>query len=399
VSDADHPRVLVVAPLYHPDRGGLGRQAVLVTEAVARAGARPWVATRRMEGLPPHVSAVPVVRLQAGRPRVHNYERKSLRNLLTSLRFSAKLVGTLLRRRDEVDVLHFHGASLPLVLALPWARLLGKPVVAKVAAVGQGVEAGDLSGRYGPLGRLLAWELRHVDTFVATTEEIAQALRADGVPPEQVVRLPNVVETDRFHPPSAEERTEARRALGLAPQAPAVVCSARLVRRKAVDVLIHAFAQVQRRDPSAVLLILGDGPEAPTLQALAASLDLTGSVRFLGFRRDPERVLWAGDLLCLPSEVEGLPNALLEGLACGLPAVASRLGGVAEVLGQGPDACGLLVPPREAAPLAEALSGLLEDPELRAAFARRASARVAAGFTLGAVAPAYLDLYRRLAQA
>src|SRR5438046_2288322 len=123
------PRVLVVAPLYHPDRGGLGRQAVLLTERLAGLGVPARVATRRMVGLPSYAFA-PDVRIEpiaAGRPRVHNYETPNLENLATSLVFSLKLVLLLMKRHTRVDVIHVHGASLPLLVLIPFAKLLGVP--------------------------------------------------------------------------------------------------------------------------------------------------------------------------------------------------------------------------------------------------------------------------------
>src|SRR5207248_2815273 len=82
-------RVLVVSPLYHPDRGGLGRQAVLLTERLAELGVSLEVVTRRMRGLPPHTFSplVKIHQVPAPRPRVHNYEEPNLENFLTSLAF------------------------------------------------------------------------------------------------------------------------------------------------------------------------------------------------------------------------------------------------------------------------------------------------------------------------
>jgi len=205
-------RALVVAPLYHPDRGGLGRQAVLLSEGLAARGVEVTVATRAMSGLPtyPFSPRVERVELSAGRPDVHNYERPSPTNLLTSLRFSAQLGRLCVRRRRRFDLVHFHGASLPLLSTLPLLAGLGKRVIAKVAALHQGVEAGDLSGHYGPLGPLMAASLRRVDAFVATTAEIEQALISEGYRAERIARISNFVETARFAPPTPEARSAAR---------------------------------------------------------------------------------------------------------------------------------------------------------------------------------------------
>lgn len=407
------PRVLVVAPLYHTDRGGLGRQAVLLTERLAALGAQATVVTRRMTGLPARAWSPRVARREvaAGRDDVHNYEAASAENLITSLRFALGLCATLVRERREHDVVHVHGASLPLIVALPVAKGLGKRVVAKVAALHQGVEAGDLRRRYGPLGRALAWWLGHVDAYVATTTEIAAALEGEGYAPAQIARLPNFVDTQSFRPPAADERAALRVALDLEGRT-VVVCSGRLTARKNVDLLLEAFARAcartsapagaaagAREDPAAparppLLLLLGDGPLRGALEARAARPDLAGKVRFEGFRDDVPRWLAAADLFVLPSRLEGLPNALLEAMATGLPALATDLGGCREAVV--PDESGLLVPPDDARALEDGLVRLLDDAGLRARLGAAAARTITERFTLEAVAPRYLELYRRL---
>lgn len=393
------PRVLVVAPLYHTDRGGLGRQAVLLTERLAALGTRATVVTRRMRGLPVRAAspAVEVRSVGAGREDVHNYERATLENLVTSLRFSVGLAAALVRDRRDYDVVHVHGASLPLVIALPVAKGLGKRVVAKVAALHQGVEAGDLRRRYGPVGRALAWWLGHVDAYVATTAEIAAALEGEGYAPAGIARIPNFVDTDQFRAPTAAERAAARTALGLDGRT-VVLHSGRLTPRKNVDLLLDAFARATTRVTLAeppLLVLLGDGPERAALERRAQAPDLADRVRFAGFQQDVPRWLGAADLLVLPSRLEGMPNALLEAMAVGLPVLATSIGGCVEAVV--PDESGLLVPPDDVRALEEGLVRLLGDAALRARLGAGAARRVAERFTLDAVAPRYVELYRRLA--
>lgn len=391
-------RLLVVAPLYHPDRGGLGRQAVLLTERLAALGVRATVATRRMTGLRPRRSApgVEVVEVAAGRPAVHNYEARSPRNLVTSLRFSGGVARLLLRRRGAIDVVHFHGASLPLVATLPAAALAGARVVAKVAALHQGVEAGDLGGRYGPVGPLLVRVLRRVDAFVATTAEIEAALRTEGY--GRIARIPNFVDVERFRPPSPADRAALRAELGLSGRTVAIH-SGRLTARKGAGHLLDGFARALRAVPGAEphLLFLGDGPERPALEARARALGLAGRVDFLGFHDDVERYLGAADVFALSSSIEGLPNALLEAMGVGLPAVATRIGGALEALGEREGAGGgLLVPPGDGPAMGEALAALLGDAERRARLGAAARRRIEERFALEAVAPRYVALYREL---
>jgi glycosyltransferase involved in cell wall biosynthesis len=392
------PKVLVVSPLYHTDRGGLGRQSVLLTEFLVRQGVQALVATRYMTGLPERDfdPRVEIARIPAGRPDVHNYERPDVTNLLTSLRFSLGVARLMNRRRRDWDLVHFHGASLPLLATLPVAALRGKRIVAKVAALHQGVEAGDLSGHWGPLGPLMARSLRRVDAFVATTAEIGDALVGEGYAPERIARIPNFVEVSRFRVPAPDEREELRRALGLTGRR-VILHSGRLAERKACDLLLDAYAKVLAADhaePRPLLLFLGDGPKRAALEAQASRLGLADAVRFEGFHVDVWRYLAAADLFVLSSRVEGLPNALLEAMAVGLPVLATRLGGSLEAVE--PGTSGVLIPVDDRAALAEGLARLLGDPTLRAELGRGAAARIQAKFTLESVAPRYLDLYARL---
>jgi glycosyltransferase involved in cell wall biosynthesis len=396
---ASAPRVLVVAPLYHTDRGGLGRQCVLLTERLAELGLRCEVATRHMVGLPQRTfhPRVPIHALPAPRPEVHNYEQPNLVNLATSLSFSLGFAAHLVRRRREVDLVHFHGASLPLLVALPVAKLLGKPVLALVAATHQGVEAGDFRHRWGPVGKALAWSFAQVDGYIAITREIRECLEADGVAPERVWEVPNFIDFQDFRRPDPAERAELRRALGFEGRT-VVLASGRLVPRKNGDVLIRAFAKARARPgvtaARPLLVFCGDGPEREGWEAIAREAGVLEDVRFDGFCDDMPRRLGAADVLALVSTIEGSPNALLEGLAMGLACVASRIAGALEIIDPGEN--GLLVGVRDEATLEDALARVLEDPALRSALGEESARRMRAERALEVVAPRYLPIYEEL---
>lgn len=397
------PRVLVVAPLYHTDRGGLGRQCVLLTERLAELGLRCEVATRHMVGLPPRSFSprVPIHALPAPRPEVHNYEQPNLVNLATSLSFSLGLAAHLVRRRREVDLVHFHGASLPLLVALPVAKLLDKPVLALVAATHQGVEAGDFRHRWGPLGKALAWSFARVDGYIAITREIRECLEKDGVAPDRVWEVPNFIDFQDFRRPDPDERAAHRRALGFEGRT-VVLASGRLVPRKNGDVLIRAFAKARARPEVArrgeegrpLLVFCGDGPEREAWEAVAREAGALEDVRFDGFCDDMPRRLGAADVLALVSTIEGSPNALLEGLAMGLCCVASEIAGALEIIDPGEN--GLLVGVKDEASLTEALARVLSDPALRRALGEEAARRMRAERALEVVAPRYLPIYEEL---
>ncbi len=200
-----------------------------------------------MRGLPdyPFSPRVKIHRIPAGRPHVHNYETPNLENLLTSVAFSFGVVLLLLRHARRFDVIHFHGASLPLLIVLPFAKLLRIPLLALVAATHQGVEAGDM--RKHPLvGFFLAWAFARVDGYIAITAEVERLLAAEGVPGERIARVPFFVDVETFKPLPPKERAQVRSELGLGDRT-VVVHSGRLVPRKGGDVLIRAFARASAK--------------------------------------------------------------------------------------------------------------------------------------------------------
>lgn len=390
-------RVAIVSPLFHPELGGLGRQAFHLTNALARSGVGFLVVSRRFSGLPSASveEGIREVEVTAGRQDVRFLESRSLINLSISVRFALGAFRELGRRRGEFDLVHFHGASLPFLLLVGPLIRWGKPVLAKVAAVGIGSEMGSLKGRYLGLGSLLARQGRRAAGFVATSAEIETGLIRDGVPGDRIHRIPNFVDPVRFRPPTIGEREAFRTELGAGSTAPVlVVVSGRLTARKGHTDLLVAWARRSASTRDAQLLVVGDGPEAGRLRRLAAELGIRSSVRFLGFVPEPERVLRAADLFVLPSLHEGMSNALLEALACGVPAVASRVSGVPDLEAEG--AMLDVVEPGRPAELAGALSGWIENETGRLASGRRAADVIARRFTLAGRVAAYGALYERL---
>ncbi len=160
---------------------------------------------------------------------------------------------------------------------------------------------------------------------------------------------------------------------------------------KGHDVAIDAFD-----DPSVpddiVLFVLGDGPLRPALEAGLASRGLGGQVRFLGFRSNIFDYIAHCDVLTMPSRHEGLPYTLLEAMALERPVLASRVGGLAEVLADGETA--VLVEQGKPAALREGLLRLYRDPALRARLGQQAGAERSRRYSLDAMARRYLDIYR-----
>jgi L-malate glycosyltransferase len=173
--------------------------------------------------------------------------------------------------------------------------------------------------------------------------------------------------------------------------APLIVCVASLREKKGHAHLLEAFRIVRDRVPSARLLLAGDGPLRSALERRAAAAGLSGAVQFLGHRHDVADLLGRSDLFVLSSLEEGMPNALLEAMSAGLPAVVTDVGGSAEVVVEGET--GSLVPPARPEAMAERMTALLLDEDLRRRQSRAARLRYQALFTLDRMIAAYHDLY------
>jgi glycosyltransferase involved in cell wall biosynthesis len=145
----------------------------------------------------------------------------------------------------------------------------------------------------------------------------------------------NGVDLERFRPPTAAERMNARVDLGLPPEATVIGTVCRLERMKGVLPLVDTFARFHRQHPTSVLVIAGDGTQREALVATAAAAGVAESVRVLGHRRDVRLVDWALDIFTLFSKAEGFGNATLEAMSAGLPVLSTDVPGTREVVAGG----------------------------------------------------------------
>lgn len=190
-----------------------------------------------------------------------------------------------------------------------------------------------------------------------------ETIRADGLDPDRVVTIPNGIEIDKVT--AANGAMQMCRSLELEGVAPLIVTVGHIRRVKGFDVLLRAAAQVCQSHPTATFLIAGSVQEPDCerdLMELVRHFKLQRNVRFLGKMdsQDVWSLLKVCDIFCLPSRSEGMSNALLEAMACGLPSVATAVGGTPEVIDEG--RTGHLVASEDYETLAARISGLIDDP-------------------------------------
>lgn len=227
---------------------------------------------------------------------------------------------------------------------------------------------------------------------------VCEAIRQDligrlGWAPDRVHTVRTGLDFASWKPDRAA-RTSLRRAWGIPEDGAVVMTVARLSREKGIEVLVSAADQVRRACPNVRFVIVGDGPLRSGLVEQIGRQGLESVVRLAGFHADIPSVLSAADLFVLPSHSEGMPNAVLEAFAAGLPVVASAVGGLVEVIEH--ERTGLLVPAGDATALAGAISRLLADGALAYALAQAGAAAVRERFSVERVAREYEDLYEHL---
>lgn len=372
------PRVLVLTPYYYPVIGGVESNAERFARFLVGAGVPVQVLTKRL------FPTLADSDMRHGVP-IQRIGPLGERSGLGKWRMLPAVYSWLVSRAADYDVVcvvDYRGVGVAAVAA---RGRTGKRVML------QGQTTGVLSGTVGGAGinsegvltRLVKWPIRRLyakaDAIACISRVLQDEALAFGIDASQVHLLPNAIDMVRFSPADADDRARRRREMGLGDDQVVCVYVGRLSREKGVLELVEAWKQVQ--PANAVLLLAGpDMPGSPWdagpgARAFVDANNLTSSVRFLGPTEDVSSVLQLADVAALPSHFEALGLAAIEALACGLPVVASRVGGIPDFVTEGLN--GLLVPPKDPASLAGALRTLVTDDAARRRMAAKARASVA----------------------
>lgn len=290
-------------------------------------------------------------------------------------------------RKAPPDIIHAHSLFFwSSVVATTERHFLKRPLVTTLHAgsvANLGGLAQRLAGVYeATIGRAI---LKSSDGVIALSEEISEHAQSLGVPSQKVWIIPNGVDTARFRPTAGRMMDS---------DVPTVIFVGRLIFNKGPQFVVEAAPYVLQHFPKTRFLMVGDGPLRQSLEARVRELGLEQAFEFLGLRRDIPDILQKADILVRPSLLEGMPLTILEGMACGLPIVATPISGTAELVKH--EETGLLVRPSDSIDLADALIRLIRDPELARQMGNRGRALVEAGYSWDAVADRTLNLYNKL---
>ena len=377
--------VLFLTESFHPVLGGGEQHILRLGRALAGSGMDATVVTRRGDArwaAEETIDGIRVVRVgPAGAGRRGKYA------------MVPSAMAALHRLRARYDVLVVRGTRVLGLPALVAARAIGKGVVLQAEVngemTGEVYTWGTRLDRGWPRRAIFAGVaarnrlLRDGDAFVAMSRAIRDEYLGAGVTPQKVALIAHGVDTGRFRPSTADERRALRQQLGLPVDGRIIVYTGRLLRGKGLETLLASFRVVAATQPSAHLGIVGSGVDQflsieDDLRAAAQAEGLAGRVTFPGRVDEVEDWLRAADVFAFPSMFEALGIALIEAAACGLPAVASRTGGIVDVLEDGRS--GVLVSPGDGAALSAALQRLVADPALGHAMGAVARAIVKARF-------------------
>jgi L-malate glycosyltransferase len=240
---------------------------------------------------------------------------------------------------------------------------------------------------------LSRWKYRQVDCFICASDAIRQIVVGDGIPRERTVTVHEGIDLGRV---AAAPPAELHKELWLPHEAPLVGNVAALVPHKGQRHLVDAAALVLRKHPDARFIIAGDGDLRATLEHQIRHRHLEKHVILAGFRTDILSLHKAFDIFVMSSVTEGLGTSILDAMACGKPVVGTSAGGIPEVVTDGDT--GLLVPPRDAAAMAAAITLLLSDRSLRERMGLAGLARVRERFSAETMVKNTLEVYQRLAR-
>lgn len=380
-------RVCMISYHFPPVYSGAGRQAQKLAQALQAKGLSVSVLTARHRiDLPAQeVESGVVVRLpvlENGRLRPFSF---------------AFLAGChLLRHFSNYDLIHIHGAYWRLIFTLPVVKLIGKKSIVKISLLGTD-DPSSIRQRY--FGYILYRTLALADSVISISQEISRSYHESGLPVSKLAEIPNGVNTKLFSPADRQRQADLREQLNLPPNVPLIIFVGDVCYRKGVDLLLKAWRDVLLVFPSAWLLLVGpvaiNDPDQPlNVPSITEFLADSAQTLAVGYQEEVKNYLGAADIFTLPSRQEGLPNAVIEAMAVGLPCVASDIEGNVDLIHHAQN--GLLFESESVNQLSEALIRLLNNPSERNQFGRQARKTIETDYSMESVTNRYIALYDSL---
>lgn len=402
MDQAGVPRICVLAGSFHPVVGGGEKHAFLLCRELVRQGLNVVVLTRR------RARDLPSLERMEGFV-VHRIRPTGFARLGKYLMLSPALLW-LMSHRHEYDVIYVCGLRVLGMAGVVAGLLTGKPCVLRSEA------QGELSGEFiwSPLGskprplvrlccrplvRLRNALLFKTAAFLSISEVISQEYTRCSVPAGKIVRITNGIDAELFAPVPAVQKSELRIRLGL-PEKHIFAYSGKLNKGKGLEMLLQVWARLAALRPDVHLVLVGSGGGQylsceDKLREFVRARNLESTVTLTGYVQRVHEYVQAADVFVFPSESEALGLALLEAMACQVPAVASDIPGVTDIVLDGRN--GRLVPAKDEQAWLEAMLWVLDHPRQAKYLAVQGRRTVLERFSITAVADAHKNLFTELA--
>ena len=384
VEERKKTNLLMIIGLFHPFVGGAEKECQKLSKRLMEKGISVTVLTQCCDGLPEHevIDGISVYR------KIKGWHLFEISYMVSVLHF-------LIKHRKKYDIIQCFGLYLFILPAVLIKYLYRKKVIARIEGPGS---FGDFH-RIKQLksGRLILISARGLDKIIAVSRDIYQEIMRNGFPEQSIVNIPNSVDVDLFQP----RKDYGKRRLGK------ITFVGRLGEEKGLEYLIQAMKVVKTEWKGVKLFIVGDGQLRASLEELRQKLGLMDDIIFAGHTDTVLPYYQEAGIFVLPSFSEGLPLSLLEAMSCGLPVVATIVGGNAEIvdpklktkevvsdyhIGEN----GVLVNPKDVKGLAEAILRLLNDVDLSKQLGEKAREAVEENYSQKKIINEYIDLYYSL---
>lgn len=397
VSQAQVPHICLLTEMFYPVVGGGETHARLLAQSLNDLGMRTFVLTRRSDKSFPRsetISGTPTHRVSpAGPNRFGKYAMVPF------------ALVELFRRRHEYDIIFVCGFRVLGLSAVLMSRLFHKACVLRAES------QGEMSGGYASAFRKLPtpvavvfrswigfrnWVLKQANGYVGISKPIAEEFVECGMDTRRIFKFPNGIESKAFTPVDADGRRSLREKLGLPVDRMIASYSGKLNQGKGLEHLLRAWVDVSEAREDAHLVLIGSGggqslSREDELRAYVRDNALESSVTFTGYVENVNEYLQASDMFILPTENEAFPLSLLEAMSCRLPVIASRVGGIPEIVSHLDN--GILVNPADPDALSSEIVRLMGEPSLAGSLAANARQTACDRYSIESVAARYYELF------
>lgn len=395
-------RILMIIQKFYPDFSGQGIQMQEVAKKLIKKGVKvTFVSAGRKDYLKEEEKDGYLIhRIVPGVPLIETSPRK--RRRLWNLSFAIKLFLYLIKHRKEFDLIHLHTKTDALYAASLFSRLFRKKMIMEMTLMGAD-DAITIKTK-DHFRRVKFFLFSILDGYVAISRALYQAYLAVGLPKEKIRIITQGVDTERFRP--ATDKSTLRKKLNLPTAGIIITFVGSFIERKGADILVSAFAEINKKARNAYLLVVGPyqfaeekEPErtrfSRRMLEKIEELGLRKKTIFAGAKENVEEYLMASDIFLFPSRKEGFGTVIIEAMASSIPVVISAMPGISEeIVTSGED--GIIVPGEEPKDFAKAVIELALDEEKRRKMGKKAREKAERIFSLDKIADTYIRFYREV---